>query len=203
MPQVMTTKVLVYDFAELSDAAKRRAIENYINDYDFDLDLDWALDFLATEKYPHIHDLNIKFSGFWSQGDGASFTGELDSSWAVDAFLTTEEKTLIREIDCHFYRLERLTGRYLHRHTCTSAASIVRFADHIEENEALRVSIDHDLEQEITERLEQYRLEVCDEIYEFLRKTYEAQTSDEAAIERFHCDGTLFRESGEVFDHYH
>ena len=201
MPQVVTTKVLVYDFAELSDAAKRRAIENYINDYDFDWDLDWALDFLATEKYPHIHDLDIKFSGFWSQGDGASFTGELDPAWALDNFLTAEEKVLIREIDCHFYRLDRM--RYVHERTCTSTASIVRFADHIEENQDLRVSIDHDLEQAITERLEEYRLEVCAEIYEFLQKTYEAQTSDEAAIERFNCDGTLFRESGEVFDHYH
>jgi hypothetical protein len=69
----------VYTFAELSDSAKERARNNY---REHNLDYDWwecVYDDAKTIGALFGLDIDhIRFSGFWSQGDGACFEGSYE-----------------------------------------------------------------------------------------------------------------------------
>lgn len=66
----------VIHFNDLSDSAKEKAIEDYL-DEDY-LDYEWwdsVYEYFQDQLEDFgVYDIDIKFSGFYSQGDGASFT---------------------------------------------------------------------------------------------------------------------------------
>lgn len=70
--------VTVYSFAELSANAQSRAISDYNEDssnHDWDEDI---IEGIRDEAYEMgILNFDLQYSGFWSQGDGLSFTGDL------------------------------------------------------------------------------------------------------------------------------
>lgn len=73
-----TVSVDLYTFDELTDKAKERARDWYKTDYpDSDMLSEPVYD-MAREAFAFfgVETSGIYFSGFWSQGDGASFTGE-------------------------------------------------------------------------------------------------------------------------------
>ena len=86
-----TTTRTLYQFGELSDKAKQRAIEKL---YDINTDYDWwdcTYDTIKTAGACLGIDVQeIYFSGFWSQGDGACFTGEYQYRKNWRAALRTE-----------------------------------------------------------------------------------------------------------------
>lgn len=67
-----------FKFSELSPEAKEKALENnrYIN-VDFPDWEDWIIEeFKDQVKEFGINDINVEYTGFYSQGDGASFTSD-------------------------------------------------------------------------------------------------------------------------------
>ena len=66
-------------FNELNDEQKEKVIENY---RDINVDYEWwqfiKEDFHAQLDILGFYDIESYFSGFWSQGDGASFTGKFN-----------------------------------------------------------------------------------------------------------------------------
>ena len=182
-------------FDQLSDEAKAKVIEDY---REHSIDWDWqqdTLDYFVGEKYPHIKDMNVSFSGFWSQGDGASFTGWLPYEWVKENILSEAQKILIRDIDCDFVRSR--ASRYVHQHSVSSDLEIT-YALHIEENEILCEEIGTGLYNEIEGAIEEYRLEVCNDIYSQLQKEYEYRQSEENVSEWAECNEMLFEENGEI-----
>lgn len=92
MPEQMT--ITVYKFDELEGRAKEHARNKLI---------EWATD---HEWWDGVYDLakedgakrgfdieDIRFSGFWSQGDGASWTGSVDVKQFVEWMLEQPEDT--------------------------------------------------------------------------------------------------------------
>src|SRR6478609_10964036 len=73
-----TVTVELYEYKELDDKAKERARNWYRSA--FEGDDTWSRGPLETAKeYLELFgfaDVKIFYSGFWSQGDGASFTGQ-------------------------------------------------------------------------------------------------------------------------------
>lgn len=71
-----TIEETVYTFDELSDKARDRAISDYVT---FLVEVDWyepTIDLLVEQlSEAGVSNPEILFSGFWSQGDGACFTG--------------------------------------------------------------------------------------------------------------------------------
>ena len=193
MPQ--ERKVTTYTFSELSEEAQEQVISNYRQNFDFSLYQDGVLDDIK-EKYPHIEDMDISYSGFWSQGDGASFTGYLDLDWLLteSGFLTDEQKELVRDIDCTFNRGH---SRYYHSSTCRTDLEVTEFAEHIQDNDYLIVKLIAPIEEYLQDVVEDYRQDVCYEIYSALEKEYEYLTSHEAIREW--ADELEFLENGEIF----
>lgn len=92
MPEQMT--ITVYKFDELEGRAKERAATKL---RDWATDHDWYENVYECAKEDgakrgfEIED--IRFSGFWSQGDGASWTGSVDVKQFVEWMLEQPEGT--------------------------------------------------------------------------------------------------------------
>ena len=146
-------------------------------------------------------DAKINFSGFWSQGDGASFTATIDIAKLAD-FLATpiEPKNCIEGDPEDFhpwivhkcgskatnakYRqlvglgdylddhaVERTSHHYSHENTCTVRLNVRDY------HRAAKVDA---LLRELARDAESLRLALCEAIYRDLEAEYECLTSDEA-----------------------
>jgi hypothetical protein len=75
-----TIRTKVYKFDELSEQAKQVAIEE---NRDINVDWDWYEPMFEgfKEQLEEVgfYDVDIFFRGFYSQGDGASFDGKINS----------------------------------------------------------------------------------------------------------------------------
>lgn len=73
--ETVTRKILKFD--ELNEDQKQKVIEKLS---DINIHDDWAdyslTDFQEQLELLGFYDIKISYSGFWSQGDGASFTGK-------------------------------------------------------------------------------------------------------------------------------
>ena len=201
--QVMTKQTIVYTFDELSEKAKQKAMEDYVSYFDFEMDEECILEDIV-ESNPHIQDMNISYSGFYSQGDGASFTGHLESDWVIqflkEHFNNSQDIThtlsLIRWISISF---ERINSRYSHENTCTTELSVdAEWATHIEESETLKDSFNEKV-SEFVEVIEEYRRDLCHTIYDRLHLAYEHATDEETVSEYFVENDYDFEEDGSIY----
>ena|SRR5690554_5394524 len=173
-----TTVTTYYEFSELTDKQKKKAIEKH---REINVDYGWhddildeftrALEILGFKK------VNVSYRGFWYQGDGASFTGE---------FLIPEDDDTLE------MRLEKFESEFPHLYARFNfdKYSKMTFDDdeslYLETYEIYRnkhfcghsntVFCDHDGVEEFTRSFSDF-------IYKTLEKQYEFLTSDEQVIE--------------------
>ena len=198
-----------YTISELSPEAKKTAIEGIRNDRGFterEIDLDWVIE-NETEDLEALglDNVEIAFTGFWSQGDGASFTARVnDIPNFIKTIGVTDEilpKVLAAFEEVYEMRIVRIDSRYFHENT-------VRFE--IEEMDDTELVIMSgfgigDITVDLTETLEEIGLEKkasewvkakCKEIYRKLEKAYNEEFSEEAAEEWIDSIGMEFDEEG-------
>lgn len=211
----MRTQVItktVYEFEELSDTAKQRAIESFREN---NLDYDWW-DFVYEDAARMAEllgiDLNQKrvklmngntrldpaiyFSGFCSQGDGARIEADYRYQKGAVKAITSEapKDEELRRIakgfqdvqQRNFYQIEaavRLSGRYEHS-GCTSIA--------VERRDGKEMS-DNGIEA-IKELLRGF----MDWIYRQLERAYDWQQADEQIIENIKANKYEFDEEGRI-----
>lgn len=195
-------QVTLYSFDELSEKAQQKAIET-VSQWGLDLfecDESFILEDLVSQN-PHIENMDISYSGFCSQGDGASFTGSItDSEWLIEFFaknVNDELKTLLREIEVSFVRYSGL--RYVHERTVTTELDDINivWADHIEENDTLRLKMIENYLEDMRQAMEDYRIDLCQDIYSRLENAYEDCYSDENIAELIRANEYLFDENGD------
>jgi hypothetical protein len=74
-----TIEITVYQFNELPEKAKEKARENYITNWMSDDWYEFTYDMMKEEGLKYGFNIkDIRFSGFWSQGDGASWCGAVN-----------------------------------------------------------------------------------------------------------------------------
>ena len=153
-----------FEFSELPEKLKQKAIEHYRDDRE---DPDWYSPILEGFKEDMdaigVETNDVSFTGFYSQGDGASFTGKVSD---IDKFFElatvtiggvtypigdapslpvhiSEIKGLKGEIgeindpfDAGFYYINfnRTTHRYVHENTCETDVDIDWDEDMLSEN---------------------------------------------------------------------
>lgn len=191
--------VQAYTFSELSDKAKDKARQYhhdaYMSDghwYEYVLD-----DAKEVGKILGFDIDNIYFSGFWSQGDGASWIGDYKyarNAPAKVADYAGNDAELIRIAqglqDTQRRNLYRLTasvsvsGRYCHSHTMRAD---VEYGS----NPYRDVS---DAEEDLLKLFRDF----ADWVYSNLRTEYDYQTSDAAIAEDFDANEVLFTSDGSV-----
>jgi len=182
-----TITIKTYKLNELSKEAKQKAIDNnrYFNTEDNDWSeytLDYWKEKLAALGFDNT---KIYFSGFASQGDGASFEGQIDIiKWLTVNKKRTEYKAIIDDIDnCNIVITK--SGHY--EHEMTMSVEVEYFGN----NDKACNTIDK-LGNEILENArEQARL-----IYKELDKENDYLTSDEAIAESLESNECDFLEDG-------
>ena len=185
-----------YKIYELPKEAKKAALEEIKNRDSFqdrDIDLDWVIE-NETEDLETLglENVEIAFTGFWSQGDGASFTARVND---IPNFIKTVgitddilPKALAAFEEVYEMRIVRTDSRYSHENT-------VRFEiEEMDDTELILMSPFGlgDITMDLNELLEEIGLEdkasewvkaKSKEIYRKLEKAYNEEFSDETAEE--------------------
>ena len=124
------TNINVYEFSELSIIVQQKVIERYRNEL-FDLLDDDLRDIMNMEFNSHAHkfDFKLAYSLNYCQGDGVSFTGNIEGKEELLEFasLVYDNKipnNILRLINWNIiYNVEfvRDSSNYVHKYTVTPA----------------------------------------------------------------------------------
>jgi hypothetical protein len=198
-----------YTISELSPEAKQTAIEGIKNRDSFqdrDIDLDWVIE-NETEDLEALglENVEISFTGFWSQGDGASFTARVnDIPNFIKTIGVTDDilpKALAAFEEVYEMRIVRTSSRYSHENTVSFEI------EEMDDTELIIMSGFGigDITVDLNETLEEIGLEdkasewvksKSREIYRKLEKAYNEEFSDETAEEWADSMGIEFDEEG-------
>jgi hypothetical protein len=199
-----------YSFEELSPEAKTNALEE-MRDINIEYQ-DWhepiIEDFEEQMKELGVADVEVSYSGFYSQGDGASFTGGVfdtktfmskalglkDTEW-LD--MGEEEKpedegsrlradlldigfdTREKLTPDNFYiKIERLSDRYSHENTIEGRVSIEDVPESIEDEIPYQT-----IESEIEDKVTNWARSESKDLYRNLERYYDELRSDESVEE--------------------
>lgn len=182
----------VYKFEELSEEQQKKVIEKHRDiNVDFQGYDETTLEDLKDElEKLGFSSPEISYSGFWSQGDGASFT-----CTDIDILKFLKEKKLVTkyreckkdieegEISASIYRN---THHYSHENSCS--ISIDDY--HAKASDKILLELENELEKA--------RLELCEKIYKRLESEYDYLTSDEVVKETLLCNDYDFTIYGKI-----
>jgi hypothetical protein len=161
--------IQIFSFEELSPEAQEVALEQ------FKLDIDRGV---IPPSYDHdpiiegitedlnemgIDNVDVRYTGFWSQGDGLSFTGEVGD---VPLFIERLGLKIDKNSEINFVRG---SSRYSHENTVHTELSI----DCEEKLSAESWNKAYDL-------IEEWRKSKCKEFYNRLEKYYDECNSEES-----------------------
>lgn len=172
----MKTKTIeLFTFDELSETAKQNAIKQL---WDINIDYEWyectIEEFKDQLYFAGFSNIKIDFSGFYSQGDGLSFTGDFNNkniNKKADIYYQSIKDFLqyIEHKHCYF-NIERISSRYSHENTVYS------------DNEYMLG----------------YCRSIMQEFYRALENEYEYLTSEAQIIESIDYNNYYFTEDGEL-----
>jgi len=198
-------KVLIYEFEELTANAQKKVFADHRQDY---VDPYWWTnvyeDFIDDmKKYGIVlaHD-DIHFSGFGSQGDGASFDFSMCSDDIMKYLTFTNQlskyKILVGLIrnnsDVAVYTLtNKFSNTYSHEHTRST------YTDHSYSGKNSKIERKLAYETELLcEDIETLRLAKCKYLYQSLNEEYTARTEDDYIKEWLINTDTMFYVNGDV-----
>lgn len=209
--KTITKQFKIYSFDELSKKAQQRAIEDH---REINVDYEWY-DFIfddfikeAAEKGLTVNYEDISFSGFWSQGDGASFTGTVETSGDIEKLLNALNITFKHKaLKCLFIRnaniyIKRLTSHYYHKNTITCIVNFDGYSYYSIVRDCIYKRLDDYLYKkagEIEKKLEALKDDLCNKLYKELESEYDYQTSDDAIKETFIINEYEFLENGTIY----
>ena len=188
--QIVKKEYKIYEFKELSKEAQEAVIEKF---NDINTDHEWyqftyedQMERLETMGYS---DIEINFSGFWSQGDGASFTAHVDlEKWLKAHKLSSKYRALYNRANEFSCNIVRISSRYSHENTVDTDLN------GYSESEKANTQAD-----EVEKLILESTREEARAIYKMLETDYDYLTSREAIIDtieandwRFLADGTQF-----------
>jgi hypothetical protein len=199
-----------YKIHELPKESKKTAIEEVKNRdsfYNRGIDLDWLIEAEQDELEAEfgLANVEISFSGFSSQGDGASFVGQVEDipkfirAIGIDDDIL--DKAMNALVDVYDMYIVRTDSRYFHENT-------VRFdIEETDDTELILMSpfgigdITIDLNDLLGDigleaKASQWVKAKSKEIYRELEKAYEEEFSDEAVVEWEDYMGIEFDEEG-------
>jgi len=150
---------------------------------------------------------DVNFSGFWSQGDGASFTGDWDSEkmltvkelkekglvlsdWAKE--LKRVLKGNLKDIKAKYatFSIKRISHHYAHENTVS-----IFDAEYWNSRKKEQYGIPPEQEDDILEGCRT----AMGEMYRILEKEYNYLTSEEAVFETLMCNEYKFDREGKIW----
>lgn len=198
--EIITT---VYTFAELLERGDKAAIERaeqWLREAATDHEwYQWSLEQYAEEFAAvgvEVDAKDISFSGFWSQGDGASFTGRVVDLAKFVAAVAPDNHRLawLAEVpDSVFIEFYRTSHHYSHENTCSTRTEEY-FGRRRREDSPLYAVL-----AELEADAEAWRYAESRRIYRELEAEYDALQSRENLLELAEANEYTFTESGKRF----
>jgi len=169
----------IYKFSELNEQAKQKALDWWKENREPNFDADAILEGIKEDlESMGMEEIDVRYSGFWSQGDGLSFTGDVyDTSgflisvtpWVEKHLNGLSTEVLEQLYDSLQICFERNTSRYVHEKSVdTNLSAEWLTSDTFNIIPKLEVAID------------QWRIEKCKEFYDRLSNYYDECSSDES-----------------------
>lgn len=192
--------VITYSFEELSPEAQSKAIENL---YDINVDYDEWCDYILDDRKEKLQEYgfnnpDIGYSGFWNQGDGASFTcKDINITTFMHKLkLCNQFRSLFEGIK-HGYcyidvSIDKINHHYSHSNTVLAN---LNYEEQDNSYNDLRNIQAQQLESIMTSQVR----ELSDQIYNELQKDYEYLTSEEAIKDTILANEYEFTENGELY----
>jgi len=177
----------LYEFKELKPEIQDKVIEKY---YDLNVEYEWW-NYIVDEWKEKLeklgyYEIEIFFSGFYSQGDGASFKAEVN---LVKYVKQTKQQTKYKSLDLeNFKAVITKAGHYEHEYTMDSTIEDWSEKDTTEK----QIKLINELENEILENSREY----ARKIYAELKNQYEYLTSRKAIVETIEANEYTFEANG-------
>lgn len=220
MSKVIEVEVFKYD--ELSDSAKEKARNWYIEGMDYEW-WEGVYDTAKEDGYEKGFCIDtINFSGFWSQGDGASWSGQLDvREWleknCADSIGVSAWCALIQEDVVSKHIQVTQSGRYSHEETM-GFANVEDHTDEFTDDWQMELpSIFKGMEvqhlfdiiatddtcpyknvEDITTAIAISAKDYARQIYKQLQEEYDYLCSEEMMIDHFECNDYFFDSDGRL-----
>lgn len=216
-------EVEVFKYAELSDQAKTKARNWYIEGMDYEW---WEGTYeMAIEdgKEKGFYIDKIYFSGFYSQGDGASWTGQVDvRQWLEENYpdsigLSAWCQLIQEDVVSKFSKVEANNSHYCHESTMQFSDVEDETDGFFDEHEMLLPSIFKGMQVQhlfdiivsddncplkttegITQAITESGRQYAKDIYHRLREEYEYLCSEEMMLDHFDCNDYHFNEDGRL-----
>ncbi len=196
-------RINLYHFEELSGEAKKRVLKEfrYVNVEDSCWD-DGEIDYWEARllKCGFINP-KIQYSGFSSQGDGASFTCESINFKKLNRLLKLKiPKPLID----HFSgNITRCNHHYYHENTINVNIDLEELEYSSEIRQLLADIITKDVLSRTEREITNFVKESCRTIYRALENLYDSEITDETVIDTIECNDWTFLKDGEFFTKRH
>ena len=207
--KTITTTTNVYQFEELSDDVQQIVLDKY---------REWMVDdpywyTCITEDWKDrlaelgIDKPEIYFSGFYSQGDGAVFEcKDIDLIKLMNGLgMQNEYKyiydLLIDDVMDVSSGINRISTYYEHEGTAKLSIDFEQLNDDYESEEKYN-KVEHkaiEMLSQLEKDLDQWRREICKELYSDLMQEYEMLQSDDVLKEHFIENEYEFTEDGEMY----
>jgi len=217
-----------YDFEQLSKDAQENAIEkNSDINIDYDGWEDSTIEGFKEDMSEYgISDIEVQYSGFWSQGDGASFTGEISNTKEFLTKVLGMESNEFVDMEDGKYKsgddeLDSLIGDLAELGLDSRDKikpddfyiSIERISSRYSHENTVKISVDIDEPEnwdgdfskraweyieEIEDKATEWLRAECNKLYRSLEKDYDYLTSYEAVRETLIENGYEFDEEGNI-----
>lgn len=219
------TEQTEFTYEELSPKAKETALMWFSETLDYEW---WDCTYAnakedGKEKGFDIED--IRFSGFWSQGDGASWTGRVDLKQFLEHHLKEDNpdhhryfvlQALLDEDWVEKYvTIDRYGFHYVHSQTMREGGVSLSPLDGLDEDSEERLQADGPLQRanvyqlhvgidtgalvdDLLKWIIEEAREFADKIYADLETEHEHLTSEESLIEGAYANGWRFDEDGRL-----
>ena len=175
-------EITLYTFSELSENVKTKLIN------EFDIDSCWdhpIIEMIEQEaEEMGIEDFDLRYSGFWSQGDGLSFTGTLSEALVEKIYKEKVNRDGFGEENPAFtVRFYRLNNMYCHEKTVSASV------------EGCFEKADNRFFEGV---FDEWKDTLCQYWYNILKECYEIQTSEDFIEEHYKDCGEIFLADGRI-----
>lgn len=197
-----TVEIQCKQYDEWDEMTQKKILEKH---RDINVDhSDWHLGVydMWKEKLANMgyEDARIKYRGFWSQGDGSSYTCQYvdiikwlryQNNPKYSRILKLLENSVSSELDCSA-EITRTSSHYVHERTVS--LQLTWYPDKVYDMPNI-MSLLTDLEKDMGEDI----IDQCQAIYKDLEEEYEGLTSDESVAETLRINGYEMDHTGKIF----
>lgn len=194
--RTITKEITLYKYNELSDTAKE-CVKQWADTFEFASE-SVLEDFEQIAGILGFYDITPRYSGFWSQGDGASFTGRYKyakgASKAIRDYAPQDTKLHaiadgLQALQArHFYKLRAVltlgSGSNYYSHENTVSIEVSRD--------------DNDAPESVQNNFKELARDLMRWLYKALEREWEHCNSDEYIAEHCTANGYEFTEKGEI-----